>query len=88
MKFVADRSFADPEVAARKLMEIANAVEPVQDGRIHREDQLAVPVRVQGQPGRIRRRPQARDRARLALESGTYVKITSAGAELTWGVCS
>jgi Domain of unknown function (DUF4399) len=30
-----DRSFADPEVAARKLMEIANSVEPVQDGRIH-----------------------------------------------------
>ena len=37
MKFVANRSFADPEVAARKLMEIANTVEPVQDGRIHIE---------------------------------------------------
>jgi hypothetical protein len=37
MKFVADRSFTDPEVAARKLMEIANSVEPVQDGRIHIE---------------------------------------------------
>jgi hypothetical protein len=35
MKFVARGPFADPEVAARKLMEIANAVEPVQDGRIH-----------------------------------------------------
>jgi hypothetical protein len=31
------RPFADPEAAARKLMEIANSVEPVQDGRIHIE---------------------------------------------------
>jgi hypothetical protein len=31
-KFVASRPFADP--AARKLLEIANSVEPVQDGRI------------------------------------------------------
>ena len=37
MKFVAGRPFADPEIAARKLMEIANVVEPVQDGRIHIE---------------------------------------------------
>ena len=37
MKFVADRPFADPEIAARKLMEIANSVEPVQDGRLHIE---------------------------------------------------
>ena len=34
MKFVAPRPFADPEAAAQKLMEIANAVEAVQDGRI------------------------------------------------------
>ena len=37
MKFVDPRPFANPEVAARKLMEIANSVEPVQDGRIHIE---------------------------------------------------
>jgi hypothetical protein len=37
MKFVVNRPFADPEVAARKLMEIANSVVPVQDGRIHIE---------------------------------------------------
>jgi hypothetical protein len=37
MKFVAARQLADPEVAARKLLEIANSVEPVQDGRIHIE---------------------------------------------------
>ena len=37
MKFTADRPFADPEKAARKLLEIANTVELVQDGRIYIE---------------------------------------------------
>ena len=37
MKFATDRAFADPEHAARKLIEIANSVEAVQDGRIHIE---------------------------------------------------
>jgi hypothetical protein len=34
MKFATERPFANPEAAARKLVEIANAVEAVQDGRI------------------------------------------------------
>ena len=34
MKFVNARPFADPEAAARKLLEIANASEPHMDGRI------------------------------------------------------
>jgi hypothetical protein len=33
-QFVDPRPFADPEAAARKLMGIANDIEPVQDGRI------------------------------------------------------
>ena len=37
MKFVTDRPFADPDAAARKLIELANAFEPVQDGRIYIE---------------------------------------------------
>ena len=37
MKFAADRPFADPEKAARKLIELANAAAAVQDGRIHIE---------------------------------------------------
>ncbi len=37
MKFVPGSPFADPEVAARKLVEIANAVESVQDDRIYIE---------------------------------------------------
>jgi hypothetical protein len=34
MKFATDRPYANPETAARKLIEIANSVEAVQDGRI------------------------------------------------------
>jgi hypothetical protein len=37
MKFATDRPYADPEKAARKLVEIANSVEAVQDGRIYIE---------------------------------------------------
>jgi hypothetical protein len=36
-KFIEPLPFADPDAAARKLMELANAVEPVQDGRIYIE---------------------------------------------------
>jgi hypothetical protein len=37
MKFAAERSWSDPEKAARKLLEIANDVEVVQDGRFYIE---------------------------------------------------
>ncbi|MGY8685724.1 hypothetical protein Q2941_49660 [Bradyrhizobium sp. UFLA05-153] len=37
MKLIAERPFANPEAAARKLVEIAAGIEPVQDGRIHIE---------------------------------------------------
>ena len=33
MKFAADRPFANPDVTARKLVEIANGVEPAQGSR-------------------------------------------------------
>jgi hypothetical protein len=36
MKYATPRPYADPEKAARRILEIANAVEPVQ-GRIHIE---------------------------------------------------
>ena len=35
MKYANTRPYADPEAAARKLLEIANATEAVQAGRIH-----------------------------------------------------
>jgi hypothetical protein len=37
MKLTTGRPYADPEAAARKLIEIANSVEAVQDGRIYIE---------------------------------------------------
>ena len=37
MKLTADRPFADPDKAARRLMEHAHAFEPIQDGRIYIE---------------------------------------------------
>ena len=37
VKYAEPRPYADPEKAARRLMEIASTVEPVQDGRIHVE---------------------------------------------------
>jgi hypothetical protein len=41
MKFVTERPFADPDAATRKLVEIANAAEAVQDGRIYIERSTA-----------------------------------------------
>lgn len=37
MKLTAERPFANPEAAARKLVELASGIEPVQDARIHIE---------------------------------------------------
>jgi hypothetical protein len=37
MKLVTELPFANPEAAARKLVELAAGTEPVQDGRIHIE---------------------------------------------------
>jgi len=36
MKFIEPRPLADPDAAARKLVEIANGVEAVQDLALHR----------------------------------------------------
>jgi hypothetical protein len=85
MKYAAARPFADAEMAARKLLEIASTVEPVQDGRIHIE-KINGPFLFQhgGSP--------AEYGAGLTLaitrgwlwkhESGTYVKFTQTGADM------
>jgi hypothetical protein len=59
---LSNRAFADPNAAAQKLMEIANAVEPVQDGHIFIE-LIDGPFLFEhrGSPAEVRRRPQARD---------------------------
>jgi hypothetical protein len=33
-KFASDRPFADPETAAKRILEIANSIEPAMNGRI------------------------------------------------------
>jgi hypothetical protein len=84
MKYVEPSRFTDPDVAARKLVEIANATEAVQDGRIYIERVNGPFLEAGGTPDQYR---AALARA-ITLgwlsrhESGTYVKFTPAGAEL------
>jgi hypothetical protein len=83
VKYTATRPYADPEKAARRILEIANAVEPVQ-GRIHIE-KINEPFLFRSrQPGRIRAGLKlAIDRGWLKMhESGTFVTFTPSGAEL------
>jgi hypothetical protein len=85
VKFATDRPYSVPEVAARKLIEIANSVEAVQDGRIYIElingpflfGLKATPDEF------LAGLDLAIERGWLWLhESGTYVKFTAAGADL------
>jgi hypothetical protein len=84
MKYSTERPFADPEKAARKLLEIANATEAVQDGRIHIE-KINAPFLQAGSSPAEYAAGLARAIARGWLwkhESGTYVKFTPTGADL------
>ena len=45
-KFVDDHPFADRDAAARKIIEIANDVEAVQDGRIYIEASMRRSLRL------------------------------------------
>ena len=85
MKYAETRPYTDPEKATRKLLEIGNTVESIQDGRIYIE-LLNAPFLFKegGSP--------AEYGAGLALAigrgwlwkhvSGTYVRFTQAGADL------
>jgi hypothetical protein len=85
MKYVADRPFADPEASARKLIDLANAFEPVQDGRIYIE-KINAPFlyQLKGTPAEYKAGlERAIANGWLWLhESGTYVRFTEAGAAL------
>ena len=84
MKFVEPHPFSNPDAAARKLVEIANGVEAVQDGRIYIE-RVNEPFLAAGGSGDQFRAGIARAIALGWLwrhESGTYVKFTGAGAAL------
>jgi hypothetical protein len=84
VKYVPTRPFADPKAAARRLMEIVNSVEPVQDSRIHIEKINGPFLRGGGLPAEYGAGlKRAIERGSLWLrESGTYVKFTPIGAEL------
>jgi hypothetical protein len=83
MKFVTDRPFADPDAAARKLLELANAFEPVHDGRIYIE-KINGPFlyQLKGTPAEYEvGLEHAIAKSWLVLhESGTYVRLTEASA--------
>jgi hypothetical protein len=84
MKFVEKSHFTDPDTAARKLVEIVNTVEAVQDGRVYIELINGAFLKEGGTPDQYR---AALARAiklgwLLLHESGTYVKFTPAGAAL------
>jgi hypothetical protein len=84
MKFAGSSSYADPEAAARKLIEICNTIEAIQDGRLYIEKVNAPFLQAGGSP--------AEYGAGLELaiskgwlfkhESGTYVRFTQTGADL------
>ena len=84
MKFATDRPFADPDQAARKLLELANAAEADRDQRIAIELINLPFLRAGGSADEYR----ADIECAVAKgwlwrhESGTYVKFTDAGAEL------
>jgi hypothetical protein len=84
MKFVERRPFADPDAAARKIIEIANDVDAVQNGRIYIE-RVNSPFLAIGGTGDDFRAGIERAIALGWLsrhESGTYVKFTDNGATL------
>jgi hypothetical protein len=84
MKFSEPRPYADPEAAARKLIEIANGIDPAYDGRIYIEMINAPMLALGSSPKEYRAGLDlAIARGWLVLhESGTFVKFTQAGSDL------
>jgi hypothetical protein len=84
-KFVHPRPYTNPEAAARKLLEIAHALEPIQDGRIFIE-QLNAPMlfELKATPAEYKAGLDlAVERGWLMLhESGTFVRFTQSGKDL------
>ncbi|MBM7483914.1 hypothetical protein ACVWWI_002770 [Bradyrhizobium sp. USDA 3686] len=85
MKHVTERPFADPQAAARELIELAASIEPVQDGRIHIEKINYPFVSTLKGSG-----PEFGAGIRCAIEkgwlelheSGTYVRLLAPGNDL------
>jgi hypothetical protein len=85
VKFVNTRPLADPDTAARKIVELANAVEAPQDGRIHIE-KINGPMlfQLKATPAEYKAGlDRAIEKGWLDQhESGTFVRFTQAGADL------
>ena len=85
LKLTADRPFADPCKAARRLLEHAHAFEPTRDGRIYIE-KINGPFLFgdKGTPAEYTAGlKHAIERGWLEIhDSGTFVKFTPAGADL------
>jgi hypothetical protein len=84
MKFVSPSHLTDPDAAARMLIQIANASEAVQDGRIYIELINSPFLKEGGTPDQYHAAlARAIKLGWLVLhESGTYVRFTQAGADL------
>jgi hypothetical protein len=84
-KYVQPRPYADPDVAARKIVEIANGLEPYMDSRLLVE-RINGPFlfELKGTPAEYTAGlNRAIEKGWLVMhESGTYVKFTQAGADL------
>ena len=85
MKFINERPYSDPEKAAREIVEIANSVEVVRDGKVYIE-LINGPFlyREKGTPDEYKAGLDlAINRGWLVLhESGTFVRFTQGGSDL------
>jgi len=85
MKLVPARPLADPDVAARKILELANAVEPYFDNRILiKKINGPFLYELKGTPAEYK---AGLDRTiangwLVLHESGTFLRFTQAGADL------
>jgi hypothetical protein len=85
MKFTESSPYAEPEKAARRVMELAHAVEPLQDGRIHVE-KINGPSLFKDKVPHLSTAPGIKlaiERGWLDMhESSTFARFTPAGAKL------
>jgi hypothetical protein len=84
MKFREDRLFAGVDAAVKKLMEIANGLEPDHAGRIHIGPINKLFMDAGGDPAEYSAAVKAAiDRGYMTMHpSGGYLSFTQAGADL------
>ena len=84
-KYVQPRPYADPDAAARKIVELANGLEPYMDSRVLVE-RINGPFlfELKGTPAEYKTGlDRAIEKGWLVMhESGTYLRFTQAGADL------